>query len=228
MVHATNAQLVERLAATLKKHGIHDKKIGMEAYMRNQFVFFGVQKPVRAELVREFIENYTWEDSEKFLDLIKRLWIRREREFKYVALDVSRKYIRKMDVDCVSFFEALISMDSWWDTVDSLAPQVIGALIKDKPDMVQALGTKWIDSPNFWYQRSALILQLMYKDQTNFELLVKWILRRADSQEFFVQKAAGWALRQYAKCSPAKVKAFIRHHPELPGLTRREGLKHLS
>ena len=68
----------------------------------------------------------------------------------------------------------------------------------------------------------------MYRDHTDFESLKKWILLRADSKEFFVQKASGWALRQYAKVNPHKVKTFILHHPELSALTKREGMKHLS
>lgn len=86
---------------------------------------------------------------------------------------------------------------------------------------------RWIQQDNFWLQRSAFILQLTYRDQTNFSLLKELILYRQHSREFFVRKAAGWALRQYAKFAPEEVLLFIEENPQLSGLTRREAIRNL-
>jgi 3-methyladenine DNA glycosylase AlkD len=120
--------------------------------------------------------------------------------------------------------EELIGVRSWWDTVDFLAPKLAGPLLLRYPELIGTYPGRWIESDNIWYQRSAILFQLDYKQQTDAQRLFDYIRRRADSREFFVQKAAGWALRQYSKTAPDAVREFIAGN-ELPPLTVREGLK---
>jgi 3-methyladenine DNA glycosylase AlkD len=75
-------------------------------------------------------------------------------------------------------------------------------------------------------QRTAIIHQLFYREETDEALLFDLIARTADSKEFFIRKAGGWALRQHAKVYPDHVKTFVQNHT-LSGLTIREAMKHL-
>jgi 3-methyladenine DNA glycosylase AlkD len=76
-------------------------------------------------------------------------------------------------------------------------------------------------------RRSAVIAQLGFKERTRVELLTDVVLVNADDPDFFLRKAIGWALRDYAKVAPDWVAAFVRAHPLSP-LSRREATKHLS
>ncbi|BCJ77647.1 hypothetical protein CS0771_71910 [Catellatospora sp. IY07-71] len=75
---------------------------------------------------------------------------------------------------------------------------------------------------------SALLHQLTYQADTDAERLLRYCADLAPHPDFFIRKAVGWALREYAKTDPAAVRGFVAAHPELSGLSRREALKHLS
>ncbi|MBK8955380.1 MAG: DNA alkylation repair protein [Saprospiraceae bacterium] len=198
----------------------------MIAYMRNQFNFYGVSSTDRKLSIQLVAPKFLWTGVGEFLEFIECCWTEGHREFKYLALDLSRKHVRKLDASCVPFYEKLIEVESWWDTVDGIAPQIIGRLVQHDPAMIRSLSEKWIEHENFWYQRSALILQLFYKAQTDFKLLSYCINRRKESKEFFIQKAAGWALRQYSKTNPEQVKLFLAEN-KIPSLSYREGMKYI-
>ena len=99
----------------------------------------------------------------------------------------------------MSWLSTLIVKKSWWETVDVLSPRIIGYMFLTNHELVPLYADKWIENENIWLQRAAILYQLKYKEKTNEERLFRYILRRASSDEFFVQKAIGWALREYAK-----------------------------
>lgn len=197
----------------------------MKKYMRDQFEYIGIPSPLRKEIVKNVLGSYKPEKKSEFIGFVESCWAQPQREYKYAAMDFSFRQLKRMDSSFIPFYEKLIAIESWWDTVDGLTPQIIGSLIKKNIGLRSEYSMKWIESENIWYQRSAIILQLMFRNQTDFELLKKLILRRADSKEFFVRKAAGWALRQYSKMQPDAVEKFISENKNLSGLTVREGMK---
>ena len=120
----------------------------------------------------------------------------------------------------------MIVHKSWWDTVDATA-KYVGVFFKKHPHLTKPTTLRWITSDNRWLQRMAIIFQLAYKKETDVDLLFEYVLRKADSEEFFIQKAIGWALRQYAKIDAAEVKRFVEV-TDLKPLSKREALKHFK
>ncbi len=194
----------------------------MSAYMRDQFPFFGIKTPARKKIVSAVLKQLDTPPLDAISDLFKACFDQPEREFQYVVNDLGRRWVNKLSLSDLEVIESLIGVKSWWDTVDFLAPKLVGRSLLRFPGQLQETVTRWIESDNFWYQRSAILLQLDYKAETDQDLLFSCILRRADSTEFFVQKGAGWALRQYSKIYPKAVADFIEKHPLSP-LTVREG-----
>lgn len=197
--------------------------------MRNQFPFFGIDAPSRRRLLREVQVNLGV--PEPALDFADLCWTDCEREMQYAACDVlvQLKVLRSLTPEDVPHLERLVVQKSWWDTVDVLAPTVIGAILRPFPELVRMNALRMIESDNIWLQRSAILLQLKYRERTDFDLLSQCILRRASSTEFFVRKAAGWALRQYAYLQPEGVRDFVHRYEEvLSSLTIREALKNIS
>lgn len=219
------------LIILFRKHfhqlGDPERAIFMSKYLKNQFEFYGVNAPARKALGRQLVPGFDWKDQKAFLEFVDLCWNEHKREFNYTALDLSFRFRKKLNQDSIPFYEKLIGRESWWETVDGIAPQIVGRLIIDQPEKQWSYAEKWITMDDIWYQRSALILQLMYKDKTDFELLKKLILYKSNSREFFIQKAAGWALRQYSKTNPTAVRDFIAKN-KLPSLTIREGMKFIS
>ncbi|WP_036095968.1 DNA alkylation repair protein [Listeria floridensis] len=197
----------------------------MEAYMRNQFSFLGIRAPERKQILKTFLEQAELDDFG--LTLAVELYQEPEREFQYLANDLLGRFAKKQDADAILVYEKLITMKSWWDTVDSLASSAVGKHFQKYPELIEVYNAKWLESDNIWLNRTTLIFQLSYKEKTDANLLFANCARLAGSDEFFIQKAIGWGLRQYAKVDPEAVRAFVEQQ-ELAPLSKREALKHLN
>ncbi len=77
-------------------------------------------------------------------------------------------------------------------------------------------------------RRTSVICQLRHQADTDTDLLRFAIEANVDDTSFWLRKAIGWSLREYAKTDPDWVRAEVdRLGPRLSGLSRREALKHL-
>lgn len=198
----------------------------MAKYMRNLFPFLGIKSPERKALFRSFISANGLAPKKELDKIVKGLFEFPEREFHYIAIDLVGKYAKKFETNDLDILEFIIVNKSWWDSVDTISKWV-GVFFKKYPDLIKPTTERWITSNNIWLQRTSIIFQLAYKKDTDVDLLFDYARRKASSEEFFIQKAIGWALRQYAKIDAQKVKNFVDKH-ELAPLSRREALKHFS
>jgi 3-methyladenine DNA glycosylase AlkD len=201
--------------------------VRMKKYMLNQFEFYGIQSPARKEIVREFLKNNGLPEKNDFLQVISDLWNKEGRECQYIALFILDKLSRKADKEIIDLYEDLICRKSWWDTVDGIAPSLVGTHFRLYPDLLTPYTNKWMESGNIWLQRSCILFQLKYKSEVDTELLDSFILQLNESSEFFIRKAIGWMLREYSKTNPGWVKTYIQKTPMAP-LSKREGLKWLN
>ena len=128
----------------------------------------------------------------------------------------------------IKTLEYLIVTKSWWDTVDSLAGGTVGIHFLRFPEVREQYLARWRASKNFWLRRTTILFQLGYEQNTDFDLLCDIIRENLGSNEFFINKAIGWALRQYARTDPKAVKKFVNATKELNPLSRREAMKHLE
>ena len=156
------------------------------------------------------------------------MWQKEQREFHYVAMDFMAKW-KDNDIllEDYNFIEFLLTNHSWWDSVDTLASNYLGRYLRVFPEQREVVIKSWRKSENMWLRRSCLIFQLRYKSQTNFELLKSLISEFMHEKEFFIQKAIGWSLREYAKTNPVSVRNFVEESG-IQGLAKREALKHIS
>lgn len=222
---STDAYLAP-LQALFREKGSPERAQGQMRYMRNQFDFFGLPNPEMKAISKAFIQGHGIPAGKGLGDLVRTCFDCAEREMQYFAIFLLERVAKQQPEDFILLLEELITTKSWWDTVDWLA-KLVGIYFKKFPDQVLPVTSRWMASGNYWLQRVCLIFQLSYREKTDFGLMKKYILALADSREFFLQKGAGWALRQYARTDPQAVKSFIEQHPELPALTRREASKRL-
>ncbi len=200
---------------------------GQAAYMRHQFQFFGLKSPVWKSVAKDLLKRLGPLDGEALDEFCRAAYARPPRELHYLAVFLLERALPRLQPRDVQLIEYLIVHNSWWDTVDWLA-KIAGRHFVRFPDSRLPVTQRWIYSNNMWLQRSAILFQLTYGPKTDFELLGRYILAVMPTDEFFLQKAAGWALRQYARHAPEVVRDFLGQHPELPPLTRREAAKHLG
>ena len=217
--------MYESLLNTLYAHRDAEKAFHMAKYMKDQFPFLGISKPERVKLAGPFFKAAK-QSRRVDCKMVDKLWNLPEREFQYVAMGyllAVENYLRAEDIDKL---ETLIAAKSWWDTVDLLASNVAGPLCLRYKELIDSHILRWAESENIWLARSAILFQLKYKGQTDPELLEHIILKNDRSKEFFINKAIGWALREYSKTDKDWVRDFLAQHP-LSKLSIREASKYL-
>ncbi|MDP4163299.1 MAG: DNA alkylation repair protein [Bacillota bacterium] len=199
----------------------------MKNYMKGHFNFLGIKTPLRNELQKHFFEESKLLKEPFQHDFVLRLWEKDEREYQYAALAYIAKSLKKLQKDDLELMEHLITTKSWWDTVDMLAAHPVGMIAKEFPEVIESSIESWASGDHLWLRRTAILFQLRYKDETDEKLLYAFIRQNADSKEFFIRKAIGWALREYSKTNPSSVKQFIQNN-RLAALSVREGSKYID
>ncbi|HJV02686.1 MAG TPA: DNA alkylation repair protein [Burkholderiaceae bacterium] len=196
----------------------------MRAYMRNQFPFLGVPTPLRRQSLKPIFAELKGSGAAQLIAIAKQLWALPEREYQYAALDMLALRHTELGVGDLSALLLLAQQKSWWDTVDGLA-SIIGDILAGRHDGMDAA----LSSPNMWLRRIAMLHQLGWRARTDSVRLFNYARTLAPEGEFFIQKAIGWALRDYARHDPDAVAAFLRAEKDhLAPLSYREANKHLK
>lgn len=201
--------------------------IPMAKYMKNLFPFLGMKKPESAKLARDFLREKKKKDKEVDWDFIWKCFNLPEREFQYLAIDYMERVKDLFTPEDMKEIERLITTKSWWDSVDAIN-KVVGHIVMKYPELKEGILLEWINSDNIWLKRISIIFQLKYKERTDRKFLKKAILTNCQTDEFFVDKAIGWALREYSKTNKEWVRDFIdSHRDKLSKLSIREASKYL-
>lgn len=214
---------VKKLEIMLREQRNPENQLPMEKYMRNQFPFLGIKTPERRVILKEFLKE---ERDAFFLEDAEYLYSLPEREFKYAAIHLLQKFQKEWTSKELPRLLTMALTEPWWDTIDSFAPNIFGPMAL-REEAVKESMRALIYEENLWKKRISILFQLKYKGKMDEDLLKEAILRNLDTKEFFVDKAIGWVLREYAKTHEAFVLAFLKTEG-LSSLSRREGGKHLS
>ena len=206
-----------------------DKAAGMQAYMKTDMPFYGVQKPARTEILRQVKTEFPPGDRDEYEALAAALWELPHREEKYLAQGVAVVFGKFIVPASLPLYKRFIVEGAWWDFVDETATHMIRELVLDHPDEVWPTVDRWNDDDDMWLRRASIICQIGARERTDSERLFGFCESRMHETEFFIRKAIGWALREYAKTDPEAVARFADEHREsLSGLSFREATKHIG
>ena len=200
----------------------------MARYMKTDMPFYGVKTPERRPIAAELARRWVPATHGEYEALVIGLWRQPHREEKYLAIGLAERHKRFITVEAVSLYRRLIVEGAWWDLVDGVAADLVGRVLLEHRTEITPIIRSWLDDEDVWLRRSAIISQLQHKASTDAALLFECCARRADEKEFFIRKAIGWALRQYARTDPGAVRRFVAERGDrLSGLSRREAMRHL-
>lgn len=203
--------------------GTIENKLPMEKYMRNRYSFAGVKAPIRREQSKEIILKSKEVSLNQLFSWVDELYSRDEREYQNVAIDMCEANINRLSWNELEEYAQFISKKAWWDTVDAWR-KIYGIYIKKNPKEKTKVFDFFFGHEDFWMRRVAITLQLMEREQTNLDLLTKAIMFDLTTDEFFIQKAIGWSLRQYGKINEEWVVTFTEKI-ELTPFAKKEALK---
>ena len=221
---ALNTEYIHRLTTAFETNAHPDNAKGQRQYMKNRFDFYGLSTNVRRSIQKPFLDKNHLPTKAAAKEMIQMLWEKPQREYQYFAQELAQKYLKTLTPDDILLYEHMVTHQSWWDTVDVIAVHLMGRYFRTYPDQIAIYIPKWLSSGNMWLQRSAILFQLQYKQATDTVLLQSTIESMLGSKEFFINKAIGWALREYSKTNPEWVKHFA-HTTPLSNLSKREALK---
>ena len=214
-----------KLYEEMIQHKNEEQAQKMSKYMLNKFEYIGIKTPERREIFKNFFKEYKNEEKIDW-EFVNKCWENKYREFQYVAADYLKNMKDKLTIDDIPKLKRLILKKSWWDTIDNL-DMTIGALAL-KDSNVNKILLEWSLDENIWLRRIAIDHQLLRKEKTNTELLEKILKNNLGQAEFFINKAIGWALRDYSKTNPERVKNFIEENKEkMAKLSIKEASKYL-
>ena len=219
---------IVELENAFQENSDSENAFAMAKYMRNKFAFFGIKTTERRKLFKEIWKEHKIEVTANPRALALLLFEKKQREFHYCAIEILIKELKgKYLPEDIGLIRKLITTNSWWDSVDTISKYILGQYLVEFPECTTSTISEFTNSDNIWLNRSAILFQLGYKEKTDFDLLKKICLQHHGSSEFFIQKAIGWALREYAKTNPKAVKEFVAVN-NLKALSRKEALKNLS
>jgi 3-methyladenine DNA glycosylase AlkD len=200
----------------------------MAAYMKTEMPFHGVNRPGLRPILRDLKLRWQPETRSEYRALVERLWSLPHREEKYLAIGVARAHDHFVTRTALPLYKRLIREGAWWDFVDEVAIKLVGRVLRRQREATTPTMYSWLGHSDLWVRRSAIISQVDHKEETDPDLLFTACTARAHETDFFIRKAIGWALREYAKTDPDAVRRYVQtHHDALSGLSRREATKHL-
>lgn len=218
---------IESLETAFQKNSHPKNAFAMAKYMRNHFPFFGIKTEDRRTILKT-IEKENWQEViENTRTIAYQLITKQQRELHLCAIEILTKQLDKnYKKEDIHLIEKFLITNSWWDSVDTIAKNILGKYLLQYPLETEKVIKHFSNSKNMWLIRSAIIFQLGYKQKTNFDLLKSECEKHKNSEEFFIQKAIGWALREYGKTNPEAVRSFI-NQASLKPLSKKEALKNI-
>ncbi|MDR2976116.1 MAG: DNA alkylation repair protein [Streptococcaceae bacterium] len=216
---------IDDLERIFLQHEDADQAQKMSAYLLGRFPHFGIQAPLRRKLTKDFISGEAAKQQIDW-DVIDALWDKPEREFHQLVCDILIKMKRDLRAEDFPKIKELAVSNSWWDSVDALVKSFRHRASTELE--IKEIMLAWSTDENFWIRRMAITSQLLAKEKTDRTLLTTCIVNNFESDEFFINKAIGWALRDYSKTNPDWVRDFLLEYElELNSLSKREAKKYL-
>lgn len=225
----TAAHLLARLRAALAAAGDPARAAGQQAYMKSAMPYHGVMTTPQRAIFRGVLADFAFTSVDVWREAVLHLWRNAAyREERYAAIWLSghRRAAAFQSMPALPMYEEMIVAGAWWDYVDEIATHRLPVLLRrDRAEMTRAMRA-WSQGEDVWKRRAAILCQLPMRGDTDLELLQACIAPSLGSREFFLRKAIGWALRQYARTDAAWVERYVREHAaELSPLSKREALK---
>jgi 3-methyladenine DNA glycosylase AlkD len=205
-----------------------ERAAGAHAYMRGQFEYLGIGTPARRTAVAPLIRGFRPVTADELREAAIGLWAMREREYQYVAADLLIRYHAALSLDDLPWLLDLAQQKSWWDTVDCIV-KVVGKIVRRSGAKGCRAMDRAICHKDLWVRRIAMLHQLGWRSECDSDRLFRYAELLAAEKEFFIRKAVGWALRDYAWHDWRAVQKFLNaSEGKFSGLTVREAGKNFA
>ncbi len=199
--------------------------------MKSALPYYGLAAPDLRALLRAHLAAYSPASRRGHEATLLALWDEAtHREERYVAIRLARHRVASpwRDVASLATWRHLVVTGAWWDVVDETAAHLVGDVLARHREGATPVVRGWATDEDLWLRRTAVIAQLGRRESTDLDLLTHAIEANLDDRSFWLRKAIGWALRDYARTDPDWVRSRVETYGDrLSGLSRREATRHL-
>ena len=231
-MNAEGDHLIAAIRSGLAAAADPQRAPAMQAYMKSAMPYRGVTSPNNKPIFKQAIEAHRLPDAAAWADAVRRLFHEagyREEWYGAIAVLDHRLYRDHRTLAALPLYEELIVAGAWWDVVDEVATGPLRDLVAAHPLEMGRAMREWSVSSNLWKRRSSIICQVGSRRSIDLRLLYDCIEPNLADRDFFVRKAIGWALRDYAWANPDEVVRYVAlNEARLSGLSRREALKNVK
>ncbi len=218
---------ITELENTFATNSNAENALAMAKYMKNLFPFFGIKTDERRAIFKSLYKKHQEEIETNTRAIGWELFLKKERELHYCSIEILVKNLKNNYlIEDIIWIKKLLMTNSWWDSVDTISKFILGDYLQQYPNEIPTVVTRFSTAENMWLNRSVILFQLGYKSKTDFKLLQSLCIQHSHSNEFFIRKAIGWALREYAKTDPEAVREFVLQS-NLKPLSKKEALKNI-
>ncbi|WP_310594623.1 DNA alkylation repair protein [Flavobacterium sp.] len=218
---------ITELENTFAANAKAENALPMAKYMKNLFPFFGIKTDERRAIFKSLCKKHQTEINSNVRAIGWELFLKKERELQYCGIEILLKNLKNnYQVEDIIWIEQLLTTNSWWDSVDTISKFILGDYLQQFLNEIPTVIKRFSTAENMWLNRSVILFQLGYKSKTDFKLLQSLCIQHSHSNEFFIRKAIGWALREYAKTDPEAVREFVLQS-NLKPLSKKEALKNI-
>ena len=228
----TDRALLLALRRELQRVAQPEKAKPMQAYMKSDMPYHGVPTPIADKVFKSVLNAVEFPDAEAWRRAVLYIWRNarfREERYAAIALARQRRFAKYQTFETLPMYEEMIVTGAWWDFVDTIAAHGVGVVLRTNEHPTRRAMLQWSRSTDMWKRRTSILCQLTFKKDTDLKLLYACIEPSIPSKEFFLRKAIGWALRQYAWTNPDEIRRYVaRNASRLSPLSQREALKNIQ
>ncbi|NQU05042.1 MAG: DNA alkylation repair protein [Calditrichaeota bacterium] len=200
----------------------------MQSYVKSELLFYGVKSPARKEIYKILFNKHGIADSTEYERIIRELWDAGYHEERYAAISFAVRYKKFHTLEALQLYRMMIISGAWWDLVDGIACDLINPLLKKFQHEMKERLKQWIKDDDIWIRRTAILSQLRFKSDTDHKMLFDFCKQCLHEKSFWIRKAIGWALREYSKSEPDRVRMFVDENREaMSGLSLKEASKYI-
>lgn len=204
-----------------------ENALAMAKYMKDLFPFYGIKTDERRAILKSVCKKHQADIDSNARTIAWELFLKKERELQYCGIEIIIKSLKNnYIIEDIVWIEKLLITNSWWDSVDTISKYILGSYLEQFPTEIATVVQRFSNAENMWLNRSVILFQLGYKSKTDFNILQSLCIQHSHSNAFFIRKAIGWALREYAKTDPEAVREFVLQS-NLKPLSKKEALKNI-
>ncbi len=198
---------ISEIRGRLANLGDSERAVNSKRYLNSSYDFYGIRVPELRKIAKSI--NLDFNSSLKLFD---ELWNSGNHEEMSLALFLISKHKKESGV--WDFLISRLDKAKSWDHIDELSSHTLGIILANNLNLTSEIKTL-SSSRNPWFRRTSLISTCQLIKKNKLELTFLLAEKLVYDENIYVQKSAGWMLREAGKKDRLATRNFILSHLDM-------------